>query len=64
MAIVCEATAQNTPKTCKCYKSEYRDPNCLRDLPIICPWWEWQLARHITGKFLQPLLLRPTTKWE
>jgi hypothetical protein len=46
-----ESTAENTPKTCKCYKSDYRDPKCEAEFPIICPWREWQLSRFVSGKF-------------
>ena len=57
MTLIRHATAENTPKPCECFKSEYRDPACQITYPAICPWWELQLTRHITGKF--PPLPRP-----
>jgi hypothetical protein len=30
-------------KTCQCYKSDYRDPECQRDYPDICPWRAFDL---------------------
>jgi hypothetical protein len=41
-------------KNCTCYKSDERDPNCTKDWPDICPWWAYQLHRHITGDMASP----------
>lgn len=43
--------AQAHSKRCACYKSEIRDPACEAAWPDICPWWAYQLDRHITGNY-------------
>jgi hypothetical protein len=46
--------ARTHEKDCSCYKSETRDPKCEQKFPAICPWWAYQLQRHITGNFSGP----------
>ena len=43
--------ARTHKRTCNCYKSEFRDSECAKDWPELCPWWALQLHRHITGDF-------------
>jgi hypothetical protein len=31
-------------KTCRCQRSHYRDPDCEREYPDICPWRSLDLA--------------------
>ena len=31
-------------KKCRCYKSDYRDPDCAAKHPDICPWRAMDLA--------------------
>ena len=54
-----QPSAANTPKTCSCFKSETRDPKCAAEFPVICPWWEYQLTRLITGDFSGPKVYGP-----
>lgn len=46
--------ARTHKKDCDCQKSEYRDLKCEAAWPDICPWWAYQLERHITGNFSGP----------
>jgi hypothetical protein len=46
-------------KTCGCYKDESRDPACVKDWPELCPWWGYQIHRHISGDFSGPPLRDP-----
>jgi hypothetical protein len=41
-------------KSCACDKPASRDANCEREWPDICPWWAYQLHRHLTGDFASP----------
>lgn len=41
-------------KDCNCYKSDHRDPRCAQAWPDLCPWWAFQLYRHMTGDFSSP----------
>jgi hypothetical protein len=41
-------------KECGCYKAEEREPKCEKRWPDICPWWSYQMHRHVSGDFRAP----------
>jgi len=49
-------------KPCRCYKSEYRDPECDAEFPIICHWWEYQPVQARLWRVLRTFGMGPLSE--